>query len=793
MAAAVAGLVGAPNSGAQQGALRTHTEALAQAKGHQKFEWANEVDRYSVCWDSPSKDASGAMPIGNGEVGANVWMEDDTAEKDGDKSDAYGSLLFYLSRTDSWAENGDLYKLGRLRVSLYPFPKGDNVRFSQKLDLAEGKIEFKIDDGRDSIGMQFLVDSDSPVAYLQGESTYPVQVTVTSEVWRTQTRMLPVAERHHGLGQCPIDSLALEYADVVADNGNHLTIYHRNEHSSYYAATLTLEGLADKEDLGDDPYLHRTFGYVAAGEGLEMKDGAPAETVEFVKVAPTVLTTPMPVRSFCLKVAANTKQTQSAEHWIQETEQMLGNAPSFALVAKRTAEWWTRHWNKSFIEVGTPDRTTGEKLTQAYVLQDWMTTCGGRGNYPIKFNGSIFTVEPGLTDARMPYSPDYRRWGPDFWWQNTRLMYYPMLKSGALDEIQVLFRHYFTLLPMLKRNASVLFGAEGACIPETSTIFGTYNGDDYGWDRSRLKTGEIDCQYIRNIWNPGLELTALMADYYRYTNDSQFARDTLVPFAGEILKFFETKFPRDDRGLIRITPSHAIETYWTDVVNDLPNVAGLHYVIGSLLDLPADCASAADREHWKQLERQLPAIPQQVIGGRKVFIPAEEKDERRTNQENPELYVVFPFSLCNVSSSDLQEGIDTYNRRIERYTIGWTQDGQEAALLGLAGEAGKNVVAKTANSNPKHRFPAYWGPNFDWAPDQTHGGNLMTTLQDMVLQTYDKGIYVLPAFPKEWNVRFKLRTFDGNSVSGRYEDGKWIEKPKTDRKASRKIIICNSK
>ena len=32
------------------------------------------VNKYAVNWDSPSANASGAMPIGNGEVGANVWM-----------------------------------------------------------------------------------------------------------------------------------------------------------------------------------------------------------------------------------------------------------------------------------------------------------------------------------------------------------------------------------------------------------------------------------------------------------------------------------------------------------------------------------------------------------------------------------------------------------------------------------------------------------------------------------------------------------------------------------------------
>ncbi|MCF7973492.1 MAG: DUF5703 domain-containing protein, partial [Phycisphaerae bacterium] len=59
-----------------------------------------------LVWTSPSQDSRGAMPIGNGEVGANVWVETN------------GDLLFYLSRTDAWSENCRLLKLGRVRVTL---------------------------------------------------------------------------------------------------------------------------------------------------------------------------------------------------------------------------------------------------------------------------------------------------------------------------------------------------------------------------------------------------------------------------------------------------------------------------------------------------------------------------------------------------------------------------------------------------------------------------------------------------------------------------------------------------
>lgn len=91
------------------------------------------VNDYSVVWDSPSENASGAMPIGNGEVGANVWMEEN------------GNLLFYLSRTDAWSENSSLYKLGKVRISFYPALNTKHAVFKQRLNLEAGKIEFECD------------------------------------------------------------------------------------------------------------------------------------------------------------------------------------------------------------------------------------------------------------------------------------------------------------------------------------------------------------------------------------------------------------------------------------------------------------------------------------------------------------------------------------------------------------------------------------------------------------------------------------------------------------------------
>ncbi|MFH1009179.1 MAG: DUF5703 domain-containing protein [Candidatus Latescibacterota bacterium] len=62
---------------------------------------ADPLKPYNVVWHSPSKDHNGSMPIGNGEMGGNLWVEEN------------GDLVFLVSRTDSWDEHERLCKIGQ--------------------------------------------------------------------------------------------------------------------------------------------------------------------------------------------------------------------------------------------------------------------------------------------------------------------------------------------------------------------------------------------------------------------------------------------------------------------------------------------------------------------------------------------------------------------------------------------------------------------------------------------------------------------------------------------------------
>jgi hypothetical protein len=60
----------------------------------------------------------------------------------------------------------------------------------------------------------------------------------------------------------------------------------------------------------------------------------------------------------------------------------------------------------------------------------------------------------------------------------------------------------------------------------------------------------------------------------------------------------------------------------------------------------------------------------------------------------------------------------------------------------------------------------------DGTPDNDHGANSVNTLQSMLLQSDGKKIYLLPAWPEDWDVNFKLCANDNTTVECMYRKGK---------------------
>ncbi len=437
-----------------------------------------------------------------------------------------------------------------------------------------------------------------------------------------------------------------------------------------------------------------------------------------------------------------------------------------------------------------PEESTPSMVTRAYVLAKYQMAAQMRSPYPAHFQGGIFTVDPhfafyGLDIRKLPMSPDYRYYGTNYWWQNLRFLYQPQLAQGNREFHRSLMEFMNKLAPAMKSRAEKYYGAKGIYFEECFTPFGLPSMFDFGWGAK-----EYSESYARWTWQHCLEASVMMLDDYAYTGDGKFLKETILPYCTSSLEFFDTRFKKSAAGTIRIFPTHALETYWNDVVNDTPSVAGLHYVCRRLLALPESMATSDQRAFWKKVQAALPPIPKTTVNGKvvpdnaEVYQSQHENQGRkaRANYEAPDLYTVFPFRIygLELKDQDIEEARAAWRNMPVPNHVCWYQTGIFAARLGNAEGAKEDVMQRCANRMSRSdgkpgpfRFPGFFGSPHDSCPDYDGPGNMMSVMQEMLLQNGEHGeILLLPAWPQTWAVSFKLHAARNTVVEGVYHDGK---------------------
>ena len=704
-----------------------------------------DLTPYNVDWSTPSADYNGSMPLGNGDIGLNVWCQPDN------------DLIFYISKTDAWSESGRLLKLGRMRVGLTPNPFASGQPFHQQLNLRNGEILITAGSRSNAVTLRVWVDANHPAICVDGHSSQPSNWRVDFETWRTADRTLTGGEKNsaYGIMSGP-EPIVVKSDTIVAGQTNQLLWYHRNP-SSIWADTFRIQSLGFLTNSLTDPLLDRTFGAVVHGEGLTNSSStrllsAGARTNLNLTIVPlTTVTSPVAewqsnVTATATAIAALDRQQRYTAH----------------------CAWWQEFWQRHWIVVTAPGVTNSFTVTRGYILQRFINAAGGRGNSPIKFNGSIFTVD-GNSGGQ--WDADFRQWGPPYWFQNTRLPYYTMLAAGDLDFLQPFFKMYADALPVARARVQTYYGHAGAYFPETMYFWGMWSNDNYGWDRAGKEVGRSDNTYIRWHWESGIELTAMMLEYFEFTQDAAFVTNRLLPMAAEIIDLYDHRFPRDANGKINLTPAQALETFQDGTVNPMPEIAGLRAVLNGLLNLPASLLPPARSNQWTRLLGEMPALPARVLSSQTVLSPAAVLGPK-LNIETPELYAIFPFQQFGLGRPNLDLARRTYHLRQDRGTAGWTQDPIVAAMVGATDDTKAQVISRFAAKHRASRFPGFYGPNYDWTPDQDHPSVAMIALQKMLMQCVGDRILLCPAWPTDWDVEFKLHAPKNTVLQGRVRSGR---------------------
>lgn len=670
------------------------------------------------------------MPCGGGDVGLNVWVEN-------------GELLFYFGQSGAFDENNALLKGGRVRVRLSPNPLAGEVR--QELLLRDGSVVVSGRAAGASVNIRVWVDVFRPVVHLEVDGSRVLGAEVTYESWRYADRVMEGkannANSYKWAWKHAPGGRVVTYRDSIGFRDDGVLFFHRNRDSTVFDVTAHQQGLDSVKGMLNDPLKGRTFGGLLTGTGMKPVGRVRGKYLDTDFEGWKLVGRPMRKREVLLVL-----RTQQGGDWqggLRKTVVDVRAQSATALDA--TVNWWLNFWNRSFIYIegdeGTPQWQSGRN----YQLFRYMLGCNAYGEYPTKFNGGLFTVDPSLTDSSMRFTPDFRNWGGGTMTaQNQRLVYWPMLRSGDTDLMRSQFNFYLRSLRTAELRSRVYWGHGGACFTEQLENFGLPNNAEYGWNMPADHDKGVEYnKWLEYEWDTVLEFCLMMLEADR--------RDC-IPFVESCLRFFDEHYRSfDSSGHMILYPGSGAETY--KMANGASStIAGLRTVLMRLIELKG----GHDAE-WEGMLRRLPPLSYRSIDGHVTIAPAKTW-ERINNKECPQLYPVFPWGIYGLGRPGLDTAINTYKYDTDavrfRSYVGWKQDNIFAARLGLTKDAAALTIEKLRDG--PRRFPAFWGPGFDWTPDHNWGGSGMIGLQEMLLQTDGKKMFLFPAWPRDWDVHFKL-------------------------------------
>jgi len=732
-----------------------------------------DLNSYHVVWTSPSKNASESMPCGGGDIGLNVWVEN-------------GEILFYMSRAGAFDENNVFPKFGRVRMKLTPNPF-DEGEFRQELKLKEGYVELTGTKQGLSTMVKIWVDVFRPVVHVETESSAPVSVEATYESWRfADLEWTNPSQTWASLGYRDAPINAIIRADSIQFEGEKVLFYHRNRDESLFDITVTQQGLDPVKSQLWNPLKNLTFGGRMSGEQMK-----PAGTTSG-KYADTPyqgwkLQSIKPVRKNHLQIFLHIDESPSVNEWKRGLASIEKEAISAQkTAAQKTQSWWTDFWNRSYISINPdkPDPKSPEwQVGRNYQLFRYQLACNAYGNYPTKFNGGLFTFDPSYVDQNLPFTPDHRNWGGGTHTsQNQRLVYFPMFKSGDFDMLPSQLNFYLRALPNAEIRTEFYWGHKGASFTEQLEQFGLPLATSYSWNRPENFPKGVEYNYwLEYQWDTQFEFTLMMLDLERFNKEDI---SKYIPFIESGLTFFyehyqyqansRSRSTFDGEGHLILFPGSGAETYKM-AYNSTATIAALKTILTRLLELPDNYLTEEKRAHWQEMLKRIPPIAFREMEGHKTISPAWTWG-RINNQEIPQLYPVFPWGMYGIGRPDLDVAVNTWkygtDLPIQKNYVSWHQDAIFCARLGLTDEAATVTIKKLQDS--ERRFPTFWGPGHDWVPDHNWGGSGMIGLQEMLMQTVDDKIYLFPAWPKEWDVSFKLHAPYKTTVEGILKDGKVV-------------------
>lgn len=735
-------------------------------------------DSYKVVWNTPSIDGIDSMPLsGSHGAGSNVWVQD-------------GSIWIYLAHNGAYDSGLHLLKLGCIRITPVDWKFGSEG-FTQTLDPGTGHI------GITQNGTSLKLWYSDETLVIEGISDKKAEFDVAFGSWRDVDR----EKMKVGLSE-----YANYTADEITPTSNGIDWVHRNSSAPVNFEKMAERHGIDVKDINDFISGRNFGGSMKVRGGLKDINRTPVEWQQWKGSAWTGRTK----ASKKMRMAVSTGAGIDADPgiWASRASELLKKG-------KARKSWneqqdkWEEFWDRSHVIVNTDagEDDPGFMIGRNYQLFRYMLACNRDGEFPLLFNGGIFTVDNYPDRLKQSYegeldrwtqgdkTPDFRRWeGTHFMMQNQRWLGWPGIAGGDKDLVSQSIEFYRLRADAARARARTL-GAEGVVFPEPLDILGLCcvapmpNG----------LCGAVHLTYhfemmLQHAW------MALVAKDF-------IGRDVSadIPWILDVLRFFETFYRNetmrltgselDTDGKLRIYPSNELE-FGRGATNSVETICGLRRVCDALLKL--EVLDDGERDMVRTLQSIIPDMPLGEKDGHSIILPARSVEEEMNPWEFGEMYTAFPYRIYGVSHPGTEQLLrDTYElfpaHRKGKYDFSWMCNVANVAAMGWPEEAEARAVYKMANNTmPQSRFPAFFGPGHDWLPDHNWGGTGMVGIQSMLMESdpYGDGrIFLLYSWPEKWDVDFKLNASGQTTVSVSVRNGKVTSLDVVPQEREKDIVI----
>ena len=516
------------------------------------------LDRHDIVFRSPQTAGYEGLPLGNGDLSLMFWT-------------VANGLNLQLNKNDTWTQpdrEAPMLLRACAQVAIdFGQPLNDWLYlddFEERLSLGDARIRYRTVTPFGSVTAEVLVDTESNLLVI--DLTYvPAESTAGSEAAAPLFRLSlerygsrSFAYWYNNISRGADTGLGMSRASIAGDS---ILVYEPFDQVSGLQAVTAACVLGTRSQARLVNPRRAEIEWTADQTGsvtllIALASSGPDDAI------PDVVPSELPEQ-------VTDKAMQILKYGTLHLDE----------IRLRQIDWWHTYWNRSFLHVSQPgDEAASDYLENLYYLQFFAMGAASRGTYPMIFNGGAYT-----------WNRDVRQWvNPHHW--NIQQSYWSPEVANRPELMQPYLKTYSRLIPAARR-----FAREDKKVTRGLVIAEKH--DYSGRMISFLGALTPASQIAQQFWN-----------HYLFNQNRTFLEQVAWPFIRDCADFYvEYARMNPQTGCYDIGPAAVYECeqgeHFTNTVVDLVTI---RYIVPVAIRAATLLNTGADRvARWQDLLEHL--------------------------------------------------------------------------------------------------------------------------------------------------------------------------------------------